>query len=156
LQSTASQLKFLLASFSFYFFTPQIYNFISNDKKLEIRELTSYMQGIIMMEHKKPAKKEKSALEITVHDIKGVCPVYKKGDKILIKDPEIILDQTNALCTHALPTILHYSTLLQHHWCPLQLGLTTEEDNKHAYIQCVDPGEPYTHGGTVIFRCEKK
>jgi hypothetical protein len=26
---------------------------------------------------------------------------------------------------------------------------------EHAYMQCVDPGEPYTKGGTVIFECRK-
>ncbi len=25
----------------------------------------------------------------------------------------------------------------------------------HAYMQCVDPGSPYTDGGTVIFQCCK-
>jgi len=34
------------------------------------------------------------------------------------------------------------------------LGLSKEEGV--AYMQCVDPGEPYTDGGTVIFRCEIK
>ena len=95
------------------------------------------------------------ALEFIVHHIKGHCPVYKKGEKITIKDPEIILNKTDALCTHALTTILHYSTILQHNWCPIDLGLTTEKDKNHAYLQCVDPGIPYTNGGTVIFRCKQ-
>jgi len=30
-------------------------------------------------------------LEVEVHDIKGTCPVYKKGDKIKIKNPNIVL-----------------------------------------------------------------
>ncbi|GEM_PF-5498513 len=34
---------------------------------------------------------------------------------------------------------------------PIELGLSKEKDV--AYIQCVDPGEPYTEGGTVIFKC---
>ncbi|KUK71550.1 MAG: Uncharacterized protein XD90_2241, partial [Methanobacterium sp. 42_16] len=33
-------------------------------------------------------------LEITVHEIKGHCPVYQEGDRITIKDPEIDLDKT--------------------------------------------------------------
>ena len=94
-------------------------------------------------------------LEITVHEIKGVCPVYKTGDRIIIDDPEIVLTKTDALCTHALPTILHYTTILEHDWCPKKLGLTTENDIEHAYMQCVDPGKPYTDGGTVIFKCKK-
>lgn len=94
-------------------------------------------------------------LEITVHEIKGHCPVYQEGDLITIRDPEIDLDKTNALCTHALSTILHYITILEHDWIPLALGLTSEDDQDHAYLQCVDPGKPYTDGGTVIFKCRK-
>ena len=93
-------------------------------------------------------------LELTVHEIKGCCPVYKQGDKILINDPEIDLENTDALCTHALSTLLHYTTVLDHDWCPFELGLITEKDQKHAYMQCVDPGSPYTDGGTVVFRCK--
>ena len=94
-------------------------------------------------------------LEIRVHEIKGFCPVYKKGDKILIDDPEIILKKTDALCTHALSTILHYTTILEHNWCPVKLGLTTEKEPDCAYMQCVDPGKPFTDGGTVIFKVKK-
>jgi len=83
------------------------------------------------------------------------CPVYKEGDRITIDDPEIVLSKTDALCTHALSTILHYTTILEHDWCPKKLGLTTEKELEHAYMQCVDPGKPYTDGGTVIFRCKK-
>jgi len=94
-------------------------------------------------------------LEISVTEIKGFCPVYKKGDKIIIDDSKIIINKTDALCTHALSTLLHYVTVLEHDWCPIKLGLTTEKDPEHAYMQCVDPGKPFTKGGTVIFRCKK-
>jgi len=94
-------------------------------------------------------------LEIVVHKIKGKCPVYKIGDRLIIDDPEIILEKTDALCTHALSTLLHYITTLEHNWCPVKLGLTTPEDPENAYMQCVDPGRPYTEGGTVIFRCRR-
>jgi len=94
-------------------------------------------------------------LKIQVHKILGHCPVHKEGDVITVDDPEIVLDRTDALCTHALSTLLHYSTILEHHWCPVELGLTTEDDPDHAYMQCVDPGKPYTDGGTVIFKCTK-
>jgi uncharacterized repeat protein (TIGR04076 family) len=94
-------------------------------------------------------------LEIRVCEIKGKCPVYKTGDKMVIDDPKILLDKTDALCTHALSTLLHYVTILEHDWCPVKLGLTTRQDPDHAYMQCVDPGEPYTEGGTVIFECRR-
>jgi len=94
-------------------------------------------------------------LEIVVHEIKGKCPVYKVGDRITIDDPEILLEKTDALCTHALSTLLHYVTILERKWCSVELGLTTPDGPDHAYMQCVDPGKPYTDGGTVIFRCRR-
>ena len=91
-------------------------------------------------------------LEVEVYEIKGTCPVYQVSDRITIKNPQVILEQTDALCTHALPTILHYALILEYNWCSLKLGLTKEDDQDHAYFQCLDPGKPYTNGGTVIFR----
>jgi uncharacterized repeat protein (TIGR04076 family) len=94
-------------------------------------------------------------LEIEVYRIEGRCPVYQLGDKVTICDPEILLDRTDALCTHALSTLLHYVTLLEHNWCPIELGLTTPGEPECAYMQCVDPGKPYTEGGTVVFQCHR-
>jgi uncharacterized repeat protein (TIGR04076 family) len=94
-------------------------------------------------------------LEITVHEVRGKCPVHKTGDIIVIDDPKIVVSETDALCTHALSTLLHYTTILEYDWCPIKLGLTTPEDPDLAYMQCVDPGKPYTEGGTVIFRCKR-
>lgn len=81
--------------------------------------------------------------------------MFRVGDRITIDDPQVILEKTDALCTHALSTLLHYTLILEHDWCPVKLGLTTPDDAEHAYMQCVDPGEPYTRGGTVVFRCRR-
>jgi uncharacterized repeat protein (TIGR04076 family) len=94
-------------------------------------------------------------LEIEVYRVDARCPVYKPGDKVVIGDPRILLDRIDALCTHALSTLLHYVTLLEHCWCPVELGLTTPDEPEYAYMQCVDPGKPYTEGGTVLFRCQR-
>jgi len=94
-------------------------------------------------------------LEIRVHEIRGKCPVHREGDRITVDDPEIDLERTDALCTHALSTILHYTTILERNWCPVELGLTVDGDEEHAYMQCVDPGKPYTEGGTVIFQVRR-
>jgi uncharacterized repeat protein (TIGR04076 family) len=91
-------------------------------------------------------------LEIKVVEIRGHCPVYRVGDRMLIDDPKIVLEKTDALCTHALSSLLHYVVALERGADPVQLGLSKAEDREHAYIQCVDPGEPYTSGGTVVFR----
>ena len=94
-------------------------------------------------------------LEIEVCEIRGKCPVYKVGDKIVVDDPKIVLRETDALCTHALSSLLHYVLALEEGADPVKLGLSKPEDREHAYIQCVDPGKPYTDGGTVIFRCRR-
>ena len=94
-------------------------------------------------------------LEIVVHEIRGLCPVYKVGDKIVVDDPQIVLNKTDALCTHALSSLLHYVLTLNAGDDPVRLGLTKVDDKEHSYIQCVDPGPPYTDGGTVVFRIKK-
>jgi uncharacterized repeat protein (TIGR04076 family) len=78
--------------------------------------------------------------------------VHRVGDKIIVDDPRIILQKTDALCTHALSSLLHYVLAFEQGADPVSLELSKKEDRSHAYIQCVDPGEPYTKGGTVIFR----
>lgn len=85
--------------------------------------------------------------------LKAYGPVYEVGDKIVLDAPNILLDKTDALCTHSLSTLLHHVTILEYDWCPVKLELTTPDDPDHAYMQCVAPGQPYTKGGTVIFEC---
>lgn len=94
-------------------------------------------------------------LEIEIVEIRGTCPVHKVGDRILIEGPRIVLEKTDALCTHALATLLHYVVALDEGADPVKLGLTKPDDRENAYMQCVDPWRPYTEGGTVIFRCRK-
>jgi len=94
-------------------------------------------------------------LKIEVCEIRGHCPVYEVGDRIVVDGPKIVLERTDALCVHALSTLLHYVVALDHGVSPVKLGLTKLEDKEHAYMQCVDPYEPYTNGGTVIFKCQK-
>ena len=90
-------------------------------------------------------------LVIEVAKIEGECPVHKVGDKIVIDGPKIDLKRTDNICIHALSSILHYVVALREGVDSKKLGLS--KDGRYAYIQCLDPGEPYTNGGTVIFRC---
>ena len=94
-------------------------------------------------------------LEIEVCEIRGKCPVHKVGDRILVDGPRMVLEETDSVCVHALSPLLHYVAALEEGADPVKLGLSKPEDKEHAYIQCVDPGEPYTNGGTVIFRCRR-
>lgn len=92
-------------------------------------------------------------LEIEVCEIRGRCPVHKLGDKIIIDGAKVVLEETDALCIHALSSLLHYVVALDENVDARKLGLSKRKDI--AYIHCVDPGAPYTSGGTVVFKCHK-
>ncbi len=87
-------------------------------------------------------------LEIKVIEIRGKCPVFELGDRMVIEGPQVKLDETDAICTHAFASLLPYIVALRKGIKPKELGLGKGE---RAYVQCLDPGEPYTDGGTVIF-----
>ena len=87
-------------------------------------------------------------LEIAVIEIRGKCPVFNLGDRIVIEGPRVKLDETDAICTHAFASLLPYIVALRKGIKPSELGLGRGEK---AYVQCLDPGPPYTNGGTVIF-----
>jgi uncharacterized repeat protein (TIGR04076 family) len=89
-------------------------------------------------------------LTITVKKIRGKCPVFKVGDRITIEGPNVIPEKTDALCVHALGSMLSTAIALGRGVGFKELGLAKEEGNV-GYIQCLDPGPPYTPGGTVIF-----
>jgi uncharacterized repeat protein (TIGR04076 family) len=89
-------------------------------------------------------------LVVTVKEVRGKCPAFKVEDKIVIESPNIVLDKTDALCVHALGSMLSMITALSHGIGFKELGLAHEEGNV-GYVQCLDPGPPYTPGGTVTF-----
>ncbi|WP_258083459.1 TIGR04076 family protein [Thermococcus thermotolerans] len=87
-------------------------------------------------------------LEIRVIKIRGKCPVFSPGNRIVIEGARVNLDETDAICTHAFASLLPYILALRKGIKPSELGLGRGEK---AYVQCLDPGPPYTDGGTVIF-----
>lgn len=94
-------------------------------------------------------------LIVTVKEIRGKCPVFKVGDKIVVESPHIIPKETDALCVHALGSMLTMITALSHGIGFKKLGLAHEECN-FGYVQCLDPGAPYTLGGTVTFEIQRE
>ena len=66
--------------------------------------------------------------------MRGKRSVFKKGDKIIIDPPKIVLEKTDAVCIHALPLLLHYAIALNVD-DPAKLGLS--KNLNYAYIQCV-------------------
>lgn len=94
-------------------------------------------------------------LIITVEEIRGRCPVFKVGDKIIVEEPEIITAKTDTLCVHAFGSILSMIIPLSRGVGFSELGLAKEEEEV-GYVQCLDPGPPYTSGGTVVFKIERE
>lgn len=89
-------------------------------------------------------------LIIRVKEIKGKCEVFEGGEKIVIESAEINMEETNKIYIHALVPILHYVIALCEGIKPTKLGLA--KNGEKAYIRCIDPGETYTNGGSVIFK----
>ncbi len=93
-------------------------------------------------------------LILTVKEIRGKCPVFKVGDKIIIEEPEILTKKTDALCIHAIGSMLSMLVPLSRGVSFKDLGLA--KNGEVGYIQCLDPGPPYTPGGTVIFEIRRE
>ena len=94
-------------------------------------------------------------LVLTVKEVRGHCPVHKVGDRIVVEVPKIDIASTDALCVHALGSMLSMLVPLARGVSFKDLGLAVEEGNV-GYVQCLDPGPPYTAGGTVLFEIKRE
>ena len=93
-------------------------------------------------------------LIIEVTEIRGTCPVYKTGVRIVLDDGyKVNLQETDNICMHSLSSILPYYNALAKGVEPKELGLAKK--GEAAYIQCLDPRE-HTGGGTVIFKITRE
>lgn len=91
-------------------------------------------------------------LIIKVLKIKGICSVYKVGDKIVIDEGyKLNFEETDKVCMHSLASIMPYYVALSKGIDPKTLGLAKK--GNRAYLQCLDPCE-ITGGGTVVFEVE--
>jgi len=98
---------------------------------------------------------KKYRVTMSVEKLEGVCPLYVSGQTVATLNrwyfeplPEM------KLCSHAVAAML---TALG----PFSKGVSAQDlgfgkEDEIAYIQCPDPGEPYTCGGTVTFRLERE
>ncbi len=93
-------------------------------------------------------------LKITVIEIKGTCPVYRKGDSFLLNKGYILNPEYYSckICMHSLASLLPYHVALSRGIAPASIGLN-KKDESRAFLQCLDPCA-YTDGGTVIFEVE--
>lgn len=93
-------------------------------------------------------------LVIRVKEIKGHCPVYKIGDRIVLEEGyRLNLEETDNMCLHSVSSIMPYYVALYKGVDPRTLGLSRE--SKKAYVQCLDPCD-YTGGGTVVFEIARE
>jgi len=94
-------------------------------------------------------------LVLTVKEIRGRCPVHELGDRIIVELPRINVAKTDALCLHALGSMLSMLAPLARGASFRDLGLAVDEGDV-GYVQCLDPGPPYTLGGTVVFEIKRE
>ncbi len=98
---------------------------------------------------------KKCKVVVRVRAIRGHCPIFTKGDTFSIeKGFSLKAGEKSVLCDHAFVNILHWILPLSRGVSLYSLGLTTEPAGDTAYLQCADPGEPYTNGGTVTFELQ--
>jgi uncharacterized repeat protein (TIGR04076 family) len=95
-------------------------------------------------------------LIIRVEEIRGRCPVYEVGDRIVLDNGyRLNLDETTKGCMHSFASIMPYHIALSKGVRPDQMGLAhRDRDDGRAYVQCLDPCE-MTGGGTVTFSIER-
>ena len=91
-------------------------------------------------------------LLIRVAEIKGRCPVYKKGDSFKLENGYRLVSDI-PLCMHSLAALMPYYNALQVSK-PERWGLAGKTDKTKAYVQCLDPLQ-YTDGGTAILEISK-
>jgi len=99
-------------------------------------------------------KLPKHRLTITVKEVRGKCPVYRPGDKIVIDDFYVNARESKDVCMHAFSAMLTLIWALAHGYSARELGIGSED--KVGYLQCPDPGPPHTKGGTVLFEIKRE
>jgi uncharacterized repeat protein (TIGR04076 family) len=95
-------------------------------------------------------------LIIRVEGVRGRCPVYEVGDRIVLDGGfRLNLEETTKGCMHSFASIIPYHIALSKGVPPDRMGLAHKDrDDGRAYVQCLDPCE-MTGGGTVTFSIER-
>ena len=93
---------------------------------------------------------------VEVVEVRENCAAnYKIGDKFTINvfciEPK---ENMAKVCIHALTSMISLLSPFLHGVSAKLLGIGEKDDE--GYLQCPDPGKPYTCGGTVIFRVKRE
>ncbi len=102
----------------------------------------------------RPLRRGKYRLVFTVDRIQGTCPVHQIGDRIVVEEPELIVEQTDRACTSALAMLLSVTAALAREVHPPDWV-----SSKVHYFCCPDAGgldKNYGGNGTVIFKLVKE
>lgn len=84
-------------------------------------------------------------------EVKGKCAAgIKVGDKTVIDGACVDLEKSDKFCLYALTSI--FPTIFA-----CRLGFDMAKIRlPQSVVQCLDPGEPYTQGGTVYFKITRE
>ena len=92
-------------------------------------------------------------LVVEVVEVRGKCVAgYKVGDSFEINQNVCV--EGDKICYLALSSLMPAILALQLGNEPKDIGLSKEVGV--SYMQCSDPGEPFTPGGVVIFKIRNK
>lgn len=80
----------------------------------------------------------KCRVVLSVKEIRGRCPVFAMGDRIIFEFSEMVLNETDGVCLHAMPSSVHFAYALAKGVSIKETGLGKGEGK--AYVQCPDPG----------------
>ncbi len=90
-------------------------------------------------------------VRVIVERVEGYCALgYKVGDEFIVEGYYIPRGQNVRICLHALNSMLTILIPLLKGYSAREMGIGPCDDI--AYVQCPDPGKPYTSGGTVLFK----
>ncbi len=93
-------------------------------------------------------------MKICVKEIRGRCAFgYKPGDCFVV-ERFYLSDTGRGLCIHAFASMLTLLTPFLKGVSAKSLGIGEKDDVR--YVQCTDPGEPHTSGGTVVFKLKRE
>ena len=89
-------------------------------------------------------------IRVIVDRVEGYCAAgYKPGDSFEIENFYIVPNNIK-ICLHALSSMLTLISPFLRGYSAQDLGIGNSDHI--GYIQCPDPGEPYTPGGRVLFK----